>query len=395
MLLLHAFLSLLQLFPSPARAGSALDQLSGGAPLPEVPAAQAPASPFFPEDGSAPMKAWYTRGVPPAPVQAALAAEGVEPRDIRFDYEWAQDIAFFRQDGSLVLLADAPPKLLENLSLTMGVLNNEDGFPALTALSEQDAQALGVPFRRLQHTFLEGGALITGYFPGGEPYAIVTQSPVEGAALIYEYRTGRAIDEAAAKALVAADLGVAVKDLFVVPSDGHLDLVITPLRGGTLLVTDPSRELAVMQALLPKAPAGEQKRLKAMIKFYKEGWKRYPDSKPEFPHTAYEQRVADAAAAILQARFKVVRAAGSFKELKKYANAESLYPAERINFFNGFTGSTASGELFQVTNSGDGLTSLENYWAQLLKGLGAARVHFPGSYSLGAGMDCTGVPSPR
>ena len=341
------------------------------------------------------MTAWYTSGAAPAGVKAALAAEGVTPRDTGFDYEWTQDVAFFRQDGSVALLADAPPRLLQQLGLTMGVLNNEDGYPQLTALAEADAAGLDLPYRRMRYTFLEGGGLITGRFADGRPYAITTQSPVYGAALIYEYLNGATIGETEARRLVAEDLGVEPSDLFVVPARGHLDLFITPLRGGTLLLSDPGRSLAALKSLLPKAPPAERKRLKAMIKLYREGWKRYPDSRPEFPYDENDQKLLDAAAAALAGRFTVVRAAGVFQELVKYGNSDGLYPADYINFFNGVTGANAAGELFQITNSGRGLTALEAYWTELLSGLGVARAHFPGSYALGAGLDCTGAPAAR
>ena len=74
---------------------------------------------------------------------------------------------------------------------------------------------------------------------------------------------------------------------------------------------------------------------------------------------------------------------------------KSIYIGDSINFFNGFTGRNASGEVFQITNGGRGLSSLENYWRGLLAGYGAARVYFPGYYSSGAGLDCSGAPSGR
>lgn len=390
--------------PLCAASSTAIEQL--GLTAPYEPAATPRASveaALFPEDGSRVMRAWYTSfeaGSVSAGLKAALAAERVELRDIKFNYSWIQDISLFGADGGLVLQADAPGDILEQLWLTTGVLNTEDGFPSLTALTDADAQGLKTPYRRMAWTFVEGGGLITGTLPGGAPYAITTPSPVKGARLFYARRKGVELSEAAARALVAEDLRVAPENLFIVNAPGHLDLIITPLPGGVLLLSDPARTAGALKEILAAGPtAGEKARLESMLKLYTEGWQPvYASGQPmgarQFPYSAQDLKVLDAVEAALAGRFKVERTAGAFKELQAYANSkDNFYVADRINFFNGFTGLSADGGVFQLTNGTRGLPALEAYWRALLAGHGAARAYFPGSYGSGAGVDCTGAPA--
>jgi hypothetical protein len=406
-------LAALLALPLPVKAApsSALELLPlGDAAAP--PAVPAPTLnvPLFAEDGSQPMKVWYTdfNGGQPSPaLKRALAAEGVAPRDIKFSYEWIQDVALFDAAGGLVLQADMPGDILEQLGLTRGVLNTEDGFPSLTALSEEDAANLGLSSRRMEWTFLEGGALITGRLADGQPYAIITGSPVEGARQFYERKTGKAISEARARELVAADLRVAPENLFVVVSGGHLDLVISPLPGGVILLSDPARTAGVIEKILAaKPPSAEVKRLQSILEFYSSGWQPLyslhappsiagkPMGSRQYPYDSYDLKLLDDMEKALAGRLKVIRVAGAVNEVEADAHsADDFHVADRINFFNGFTGTTLSGKVFQVTNGTRGLSSLESYWSALLAAHGVTRVHFPGSYSRGAGQDCSGAPN--
>lgn len=402
-------------FIIPLTAGdfSSLEQFSQGvrADLPAVPRPAA-AELVFPEDGSRPMKAWYTafsNGHPSQALRRALAAEGVEPRDIKFSYDWIQDIALFDAAGGLILQADIPGDILAQMGLTTGVLNTEDGAPRLTALSAANAAELNIPYRMMEWTFLEGGALITGTLADGAPYAIITGSTVEGAQLLYERRTGGRITSQEAKKLVAGDLRVSPENLFVVTASGHLDLVITPLPGGVVLLSDPGKTAGAIQGILElKPPATEVKRLESMLELYLKGWQPLysqgaasniagtPMGARQYAYDAHTVKLLDNIEKVLAVRLKVVRVAGVFKEVQAYDNSkDSFYLADRINFFNGFTGSNTAREAFQITNGGRGLSALENYWRAVLAGLGVGRAHFPGAYGNGAGIDCSGAPAGR
>ncbi|MEI7481147.1 MAG: hypothetical protein WCK75_02230 [Elusimicrobiota bacterium] len=363
---------------------------------------------LFPEDGSMPMAAWYTdleQAVSPGLV-SALAAEGVELRGIKFRYDWIQDIAVFSRGGAIILQAEMPVRILKDLGLTMGVFDFDDN---LTAVSEHTAESIGSTSRRMKWTFLEGGGLITGSFRDGRPYAIITPSPVEGARNLYLEKTRIAISSADAKVLVAKDLEVDEDDLFIIPAFRHIDLFIAPLRGGELLLSDPSKTAGVLKQLLAGSLQDrEREQLAGMLELYQNGFQPvYSGSAPPdiagkpmgdrlFAYDKSETAMLDAVERELSGRFKIVRTAGVFKNLERYINsAESLYIRDGINFFNGFTGSGRSGKLFQITNGAAGLTALENYWRSVLVAQGVApeRVYFPGSYSQGAGLDCRGAPA--
>ncbi|MFA6584309.1 MAG: hypothetical protein WCS77_08430 [Elusimicrobiaceae bacterium] len=364
----------------------------------------------FPEDGSRIVKSWYVglpKAVTPA-LQTALSEEGVQPRDMNFNYEWLQDIALFSRTGTLMLMAPITPEIAADIGLTMGVADGSDGETRLTVLTEETAKAAGLKYKQMKWTFLEGGGLISGTFPDGQPYAITSETPVEGAQKFYEYETGKKISLEQAKALVAQDLGVSFNNLFVIRSGKHLDLFITPLRGGTLLISDPAATKPMLRKIIAAAKPEERKRLEAMLRLYEEGYvpcysvNAPPDiaGKPlgpkQFPYVDADITVIENAVKVLSGRFKIVRVPGVFHELKNYANSkESHYIAENINFFNGFTGTNQNGEQFQITNSGDGLTTLENYWRSVLSahGIRPEHAHFPGSYSSGAGLDCRGAIS--
>ena len=362
---------------------------------------------LFPEDGSMPMAGWFTdtaHAVSPG-LKAALANEGVELRDIKFQYKWIQDIALFSRTGALVLQAGMPTEILHDLGLSMGVLSDDD---RLMAVSEDTAADIGVGSRGMKWTFLEGGGLITGSFSDGRPYAILTKSPIDGARKFYEYKTGAAISAREARLLVAEDLGVSPDNLFVVPATRHLDLIISPMRGGTLFLSDPSKTVGVLKGLLAgRLPAQERKRLAGMLDFYENGFQPVysltaprdiagkPMGSRQFAYDTYETGMLDAVARELSGRFKIVRVAGMFKNIERYEGSEGSYIRDAIDFFNGFTGENRAGDLFQITNSGNGLSSLENYWRSVLaeQGVAPKHVYFPGSYGVGAGLDCDGAPS--
>jgi len=358
------------------------------------PAGQEQVSPIFPEDGSMPLKCWYTYKGPgsnPAKTEAALAKEGIAVKDAGFDYEWIQDILFFAQDGKVLIQAtDIPTGLLEKTaSLTRGVFNNEDGHYVLTAYMPENAAGIDRNIRPLRWTVTEGGALITGRFLNGATYAIISKSVVDTAAEYYRYQTGKTISDEQAKALVAEDLGISPANVFPVAYYKHLDLVIFPLPDGRLLMHDPSKAVDTLRCVLASnPPAKEKARLKKMLTLYLKGFNGEKAIAPR------EQENIDELAAQLKDHFRIVRVAGIFREVRNYANSDMKYVGEYINFFNGFPARGQDGKLFAITNEAEGLTSLEAYWKSVLAKAGIDRVYFTGQYAYGAGLDCRGAQSP-
>lgn len=381
--------------------------------------ADAEPDPVHPEDGSAPMGAWYYsarhagRAADWSALKDVLAEEGVALKDIGFGYDYIQDVALFTARGTLLLQAPMPEDEDILVGLTMGVLDTEDGFARVRRMDADDAKRAGVPHREMEWTFLEGGEMITGRLADGSGYAVLSQSVISRTRLYYAHREGRELPEGGAEALIARDLGIPPENVFPVRASGHVDLVLTALPGGTVLIHDPSKVVPALDRMLAgELPPGERYRLEGIRTLYTDGYQpRYsrsappdiagkPMGSPLFPVRDHERKILDAMADELKGRLNVVRAAGAFKELEDYANAgpdSNKYVGDRINFFNGFVGANAQSSPFIVTNKGRGLSALEDHWRDIVSKHGVARdrVHFLGSYSMGAGLDCAGAPAGR
>ena len=375
--------------------------------------------PVYPEDGSLPLKIWFTSPkktpdvINSEKLKRILEEQDAAFCDIDFDYEWIQDVAIFSSQGKLLLQADMPPDQDILIGLTLGVLNSGKYGIDPMRLTPQHAKALGLPYRRMRWTLVEGGEMITGRFPSGETYAVIDEDVVLRAQAYYAHLKGRALSAGGARRLISRDLGISPRNLFPVASGGiHLDVMLTALPGGVLLLQDYGKTLEVLDRLLAaELPPAERRRLRRMRDFHTRGF-RYLDPLATILSEAGDSgervfRPFDAAeekgrferiAAALGGRFKLVRAAGIFKELKENADPledrnEMLF--DRINFFNGFVGADAGGRLFVVTNTANELPSLENYWRDLLgrHGIAPERVHFLGYFDDGAGIDCAGASS--
>lgn len=370
--------------------------------------------PIFPEDGSLPMKAWYanacaqhpTRAFDLAELRKTLEAEGVALKDIKHCYDWIQDLSLFSANGKLILQADMPAEWEVLGDLTRGIFN-DDCVPTLQRLTPREAEALGLPYRVMEWTLLEGGDLISGRFSDGETYAILNARTLARTRAFHKHRAGRDLSEEKAKELVAADLGIKPENLFAVQLSGLLDLAISPLPGGKILVSDPKKAPDALRGLIAAdPPKAQRERLSAMLDLYLNGYQRRyaktapadlagkPMGPPLFPNDETETRQLDAMAEALKGRFSVARAAGEFKEAPPGNDGSGWgFLGERINFFNGVTAAGAKGEVFVATNRAEGLPALEGHWRKLLSehGVKAERVHFVGKYSAGAGLDGAGA----
>ncbi|MFC1521813.1 hypothetical protein ACFL6Y_05345 [Elusimicrobiota bacterium] len=377
--------------------------LQRGGKIEEILAARKAKDPVFPEDGSIPMKAWYYSSagkdmytINKPGLHKALKMEGVNLREFDFDYRYFQDVALFTANGTLLLQADVPgDKDLLN-GLTMGVVNSEDGFERITKITPAQALTAGIPYRKMKWTFIEGGGLITGRFSDGQTYAILHYDTVDRAQRFYKYKRGADIDENKAKALIASDLGIDARNIFPVYISGHLDLIMQALPGGVILLSDPSKTIETINELLSsRITLKERERLEDMRKLYTQGFARWKGNKPLLPSHTRHAKALDNIEADLQGRFKIIRVAGVFNEVKNFYQSELKHAGDNINFFNGFVGRNQSGQTFVITNHATGIPSLEKYWKSVLKtrGVSPDHVYFPGYYGSGAGLDCLGAPS--
>ncbi|MFH2203079.1 MAG: hypothetical protein ABIJ96_08200 [Elusimicrobiota bacterium] len=381
-------------------------------------AARAP-DPVFPEDGSLPLRAWFTSPPKSADVvntrtlTRILEAQGAALCDIGYDYEWIQDIAIFTASGRLLLQAEMPPDQDILVGVTEGVLNQDQYGIDPLRLTRSHARALKLPYRRMRWTFVEGGEMITGRFPNGRTYAIIDQDAVDRTRAYHEFLLDQPLSERKARRLIARDLGISPRDLFPVPSGGeHLDLLIMALPGGVLLMQDYAQTVPVLNTLLSgDLPPAERRRLKAMRKFHQRGTfysdlliPELEDFDPASPmrlrpyDAAEEEQRLNRIAAALPKSFQIVRVAGIFKEYNdeaEYWEDDKEPLLDQINFFNGFVGANSRKSLTVITNAAQGLSSLESYWRKILSRHGVApeHAHFLGSFYNGAGIDCAGAPS--
>lgn len=375
--------------------------LLGAAPLPPA---------LFPEDGSQRVEVWYFsarvlennlradiawREVY-ADMYFAFKAEGVEMRDIGYDYDWVQDIALFDKLGNLILMAPMPERSDVLLELTEGVYNDALAKPKLERLSETNAHQLGIPQRSMRYTLVEGGEMISGRFKNGRPYAILRDAVRRRTQAYYAWLHKKPLSSTQATALISRDLGIPATDLIFINLDAHVDLYIQALPGGRVLVQDHKLTLPVLRTLVKRSKEKDEKtRLQAMVKLY---------SRPHLPQqttnavimpVAYDKAEAlslDVAAIALAKRFSVRRVTGIFREPIR------TFPfrvEDRINFLNGVTGRNHRGRVFVVTNRGGNINILHAYWVKVLQAEGVRKqnIHFVGEYNDGAGLDCMGAPA--
>jgi hypothetical protein len=366
--------------------------------------------PLSPEDGSSRIRKWYYSdqnlhfkfGQPWSQIEAIAKDHDLELVKIEYEYEWTQDILLFDLKGRLVETADYPDEGPFHApfyeGLTRGIYDEESG-------AQKANRARFSSSRGLKYSYPEGGALISGFFSSGQPYVLTDTSLLNRAKKFIEYQEKRAVSEAELRRLVAEDFQVKPEHLYALRIQGHLDLQILALPGGKILLNDPRLNAGVLSQLLGEADGLERTRLEGIHEIYTAGWTRYySDRAPEhlrgkpmqekrLPYDAHDMRILDEIAAQLSKDFVVVRVAGEFHEMDPKVDFQ---PREDINFFNAFHGRDSKGRYFQLSNSTRGLPSLEKYWKNLIQkeiGDTAAAVYFPGLYSRGAGLDCSGAVS--
>ncbi len=358
------------------------------------------ATPLMPEDGSGRVEAWYfsqenAHFKDPrrwAEIEAISHRHGFRLESLERSYEWAQDVALFDEAGRFVGPADYPVST-PGMSLPW--------FDGLTRGVYDDENPEGpyrLPLARFEHSrslavaFPEGGALISGRLSGGEAYVLAGGGLVARARSFLVRTKGREVSHAEAHREVARDLGVLPENLLELPARRHLDLFLVPLPGGRVLLDDPRLVVPTLDEVLPQATGEERVRLEALRRFYTEGftpsWAR--SSLPRMPYDAVELASLDRIAEILSTRLEVIRVAGRFSEVDSRKSGTS----ETVNFFNGFQGTDASGVHWMVTNQAEGLPSFERQWRERIRRESPARpveVYFPGRYTPGAGIDCSGA----
>jgi hypothetical protein len=346
-------------------------------------------SPLYPEDGSLPINKWFYSSSRVKPqtlnkIESAMRREGIEP--IVFDkYEWMQDILFFNQSGQFVELANIPASDEYFPDVTMGVFESYGSFGELTKITAEEFSQFTSDQDYLVHTFLEGGATITGKLENGEDYIIFYEERFN--AFSKFFRRGENINSTRVEIMnvIAKDLSIKVENLILLDSKSgseHLDLYIKALPGGVLLIDDPESRVDWVRKALPKDSI-VLKNIEAYELGENYSWRKN-NYKKKIKHVTKQ----------LKNKFKVIPVVGRYFEY--YTNVNGVTTAqEKINFFNGISGINPDGKQFYITNRSLKASDLEEDWRRILGNFGFDKknIHFPGEYSNGAGLDCMGSPS--
>ena len=349
---------------------------------------------LYAEDGSMPMHVWYhgenlDRHVIDGNLfKQHLEREGVSLKSLNYPYDWVQDLSLFAADGSFLLMA--PFEFDEDYcyGLTMGIFDDESGYPHIKRLRPEQAEKLNLKTRQMQWTFVEGGEMISGQFANGETYAIASSDVLQRTLYDYHQRFQKEISPDEGKELIAKDFQIKKENLFFVESYEHLDLNIMAIPGGKILINDPKLVPETIKNIISQQKLNflEEKDLLGIKNYYEN----------IYLLDAYQgrqlMRMLDKIEKDLESRFKIIRVAGKFLGPQYYTWGGAR---DRINFLNAFLGKNPQGNVFVFTNSAQGLHTLEKYWRKILNkfDIQDEHIYFDGNYSSGAGLDCLGAGS--
>jgi hypothetical protein len=283
--------------------------------------------------------------------------------------------------------ADAPPgdlpvDLLRNFPEAMfmiqGLVEADRGQEAGAAV----AVARGVELREAT-TYLEGGNVLVGRLPSGEPYALVGRDSAAVSRALLERHAGRAIEEADVLAAMAHDLGVAPHRLYLVEQPGvfHLDMALTLLRPGVVALNDAFEAFKLQAHWLREDYEAWRPRREAFAsdETYAKEFAAWREAGDDLDRTIgrlykYAERFARAEARALAdldaAGLRVLRLPGRFLHTAR------PWDRDVMNFMNGEAGTSARGGTFFMTQGGD--PRAERHLARLLLApeTGLDRVYF-------------------
>lgn len=277
--------------------------------------------------------------------------------------------------------------------------------------------------------YIEGGNVLTGTLPSGEPYAIVGKDSYALSKAVIENDASALsgkqenFSQEQIKTLMAKDLGVDPENLILVeqPGDFHVDMSMCVWTPGTILVNDAQavgeirfqEAKADLIAELPTLPEDASAEDKAALAQAKKVISENPMGIEEFSkqlregsdymrdlgrlmsyrqgefnliqaHTENLVAAENLAAQQLEAQgLKVIRVPGRFGEFR-----------ETANFLNGEGGTNPDGKMFFITQGGNARYKLAFLNALKEAGVKIPRIHFLNeeaskrSLSLQGGINC-------
>lgn len=346
---------------------------------------------LFPEDGSMPFSRWFYSKGKSSPksieeITTTFKQEGI--KTISFPhYDWMQDILFFDQAGNFIEMARIPAQSAYFDDFTLGVFEDEGWGGRLTKLRQDEFSHFPeIGIKNLSHTFLEGGATISGKFATGENYLIITQERMDKLITAYTHTIDSQKSPAEVLEIIATELKILKENIFLIPAKAgleHLDLYIKAMPNGVILLDDPAAKTSLIKNLYEETKNPEYLKILAF-----EESKNYQARK-----NVYNTKI-ELVYNLLTPKFRVIKVPGRFFQMEE-ANYGITYLEEKINFFNGVYGENQN--KFFITNKAQKTPELEHFWKRFLAdqfNINEQNIHFIGDYSSGAGLDCMGSAAP-
>jgi hypothetical protein len=250
--------------------------------------------------------------------------------------------------------------------MIQGVVERDAGQEVAAAL----AAARAAPLREAT-TYLEGGNVLLGTLPGGEPYALVGRDSAAVSRALLERHRGRAVREPELIAAMAADLGVPPARLFLVeqPWVFHLDMAMMLLAPGTVVLNDALEAFRLQTRWLREDHEAwrPQRETFAFEEEYRRNFELWRWAREDldgrirtlWKYTRWFVRFEARARADLEAAgLTVLRVAGRFPHPAR------PWDRDVMNFLNGEVGMSPRGGTYFITQGGD--PRAERYIAQRL-----------------------------
>jgi hypothetical protein len=254
---------------------------------------------------------------------------------------------------------DLPVDVLRNFPESMFMIQG-----LVEADRGQEAAAAVAAARRAEMreatTYLEGGNVLVGRLPTGEPYALVGRDSAAVSRALLERHAGRAVDDADVVAAMARDLGVAPDRLYLVEQPGvfHLDMALTLLKPGTVLMNDAFEAFRLQAGWMREDYEAWRPRREtfASAEAYAPEFAAWREAGDDLDRTIgrlwkYAERFARAEARALgdleAAGLRVLRMPGRFLHTAR------PWDRDVMNFLNGEAGTSARGGTFFLTQGGD------------------------------------------
>lgn len=239
--------------------------------------------------------------------------------------------------------------------MLQGLVERDAGQEMAAAM----ATARGAELREAV-TYLEGGNMLLGTLPDGEPYALVGRDSAAVSRAMLERHHARAVSEAEVVATIARDLGLPASRVTLVEQPGvfHLDMAMTLLAPGVVALND-ALEAARLQiqwlredheAWRPRQETGtSEERHRLDLARWRDAGERLEETVQALQtHAETFARYEALALADLRATgLTVLRVPG------RYLHPARPRDRDVMNFLNGEAGVNARGERYFITQGGD------------------------------------------